>query len=154
MLIETQEHLIGGLNFWCYVVAYFTQSVNVLSLCFSLFLLMSLPLSFLLFFHFLSSLQGFFRRTIQKNLHPSYSCKYEGCCIIDKITRNQCQLCRFKKCICVGMAMDCELLSAHVLLSLLVFRFMRLKANLYFCVSANLRRNLHTAVYPNPYPTL
>uniref|UniRef100_A0A8C6V683 Thyroid hormone receptor alpha n=1 Tax=Neogobius melanostomus TaxID=47308 RepID=A0A8C6V683_9GOBI len=50
--------------------------------------------------------KGFFRRTIQKNLHPSYSCKYEGCCIIDKITRNQCQLCRFKKCITVGMAMD------------------------------------------------
>uniref|UniRef100_A0A668RVL8 Uncharacterized protein n=1 Tax=Oreochromis aureus TaxID=47969 RepID=A0A668RVL8_OREAU len=55
--------------------------------------------------------KGFFRRTIQKNLHPSYSCKYEGCCIIDKITRNQCQLCRFKKCISVGMAMDCELIS-------------------------------------------
>ncbi|KAG7259411.1 hypothetical protein CRUP_018809 [Coryphaenoides rupestris] len=50
--------------------------------------------------------KGFFRRTIQKNLHPAYSCKYEGCCIIDKITRNQCQLCRFKKCIAVGMAMD------------------------------------------------
>uniref|UniRef100_A0A8D3D0C7 Thyroid hormone receptor alpha n=1 Tax=Scophthalmus maximus TaxID=52904 RepID=A0A8D3D0C7_SCOMX len=50
--------------------------------------------------------KGFFRRTIQKNLHPAYSCKYEGCCIIDKITRNQCQLCRFKKCISVGMAMD------------------------------------------------
>lgn len=52
--------------------------------------------------------QGFFRRTIQKNLHPAYSCKYEGCCIIDKITRNQCQLCRFKKCVSMGMAMDCE----------------------------------------------
>ncbi|CAL8304901.1 unnamed protein product [Lota lota] len=50
--------------------------------------------------------KGFFRRTIQKNLHPAYSCKYEGGCIIDKITRNQCQLCRFKKCIAVGMAMD------------------------------------------------
>ncbi|NXF14126.1 THA protein, partial [Smithornis capensis] len=33
--------------------------------------------------------QGFFRRTIQKNLHPTYSCKYDGCCVIDKITRNQ-----------------------------------------------------------------
>ncbi|XP_052404128.1 thyroid hormone receptor alpha-A-like isoform X5 [Carassius gibelio] len=50
--------------------------------------------------------KGFFRRTIQKNLHPSYSCKYDSCCIIDKITRNQCQLCRFKKCISMGMAMD------------------------------------------------
>lgn len=52
--------------------------------------------------------QGFFRRTIQKNLHPTYSCKYDSCCVIDKITRNQCQLCRFKKCISVGMAMDCK----------------------------------------------
>uniref|UniRef100_A0A4W3K048 Thyroid hormone receptor beta n=1 Tax=Callorhinchus milii TaxID=7868 RepID=A0A4W3K048_CALMI len=50
--------------------------------------------------------KGFFRRTIQKNLHPSYSCKYEGKCIIDKVTRNQCQECRFKKCITVGMATD------------------------------------------------
>uniref|UniRef100_P63058-4 Isoform Alpha-deltaE6 of Thyroid hormone receptor alpha n=1 Tax=Mus musculus TaxID=10090 RepID=P63058-4 len=47
--------------------------------------------------------KGFFRRTIQKNLHPTYSCKYDSCCVIDKITRNQCQLCRFKKCIAVGM---------------------------------------------------
>ncbi|XP_077158862.1 thyroid hormone receptor beta isoform X1 [Paroedura picta] len=50
--------------------------------------------------------KGFFRRTIQKNLHPTYSCKYEGKCIIDKVTRNQCQECRFKKCIYVGMATD------------------------------------------------
>ncbi|XP_069762906.1 thyroid hormone receptor alpha isoform X2 [Narcine bancroftii] len=50
--------------------------------------------------------KGFFRRTIQKNLHPAYSCKYDGCCVVDKITRNQCQLCRFKKCTAVGMAMD------------------------------------------------
>ncbi|XP_055272727.1 thyroid hormone receptor beta isoform X2 [Moschus berezovskii] len=50
--------------------------------------------------------KGFFRRTIQKNLHPSYSCKYEGKCVIDKVTRNQCQECRFKKCIYVGMATD------------------------------------------------
>ncbi|XP_032802333.1 thyroid hormone receptor beta-A [Petromyzon marinus] len=50
--------------------------------------------------------KGFFRRTIQKNLHPSYACKYEGSCIIDRITRNQCQECRYQKCIAVGMASD------------------------------------------------
>ncbi|XP_051792099.1 thyroid hormone receptor beta isoform X1 [Erpetoichthys calabaricus] len=50
--------------------------------------------------------KGFFRRTIQKNLHPTYACKYERKCIIDKVTRNQCQECRFKKCISVGMATD------------------------------------------------
>ncbi|KAK1797972.1 hypothetical protein P4O66_000733 [Electrophorus voltai] len=50
--------------------------------------------------------KGFFRRTIQKSLHPSYSCKFHHCCIIDKVTRNQCQLCRFRKCLAAGMAMD------------------------------------------------
>ncbi|KAK5855481.1 hypothetical protein PBY51_005579 [Eleginops maclovinus] len=50
--------------------------------------------------------KGFFRRTIQKNLNPTYSCKYEAKCVIDKVTRNQCQECRFKKCIAVGMATD------------------------------------------------
>ncbi|XP_034748637.1 thyroid hormone receptor beta-like [Etheostoma cragini] len=52
--------------------------------------------------------KGFFRRTIQKNLNPTYACKYEGKCVIDKVTRNQCQECRFKKCIAVGMATDCK----------------------------------------------
>ncbi|KAI7798453.1 Thyroid hormone receptor beta [Triplophysa rosa] len=50
--------------------------------------------------------KGFFRRTIQKNLNPTYACKYESKCIIDKVTRNQCQECRFKKCLAVGMATD------------------------------------------------
>uniref|UniRef100_A0A8C4N7T0 Nuclear receptor domain-containing protein n=1 Tax=Eptatretus burgeri TaxID=7764 RepID=A0A8C4N7T0_EPTBU len=51
-------------------------------------------------------LPGFFRRTIQKNLHPSYACKYDHSCSVDKVTRNQCQECRFKKCMAVGMAKD------------------------------------------------
>ncbi|XP_077446976.1 thyroid hormone receptor beta-like isoform X2 [Stigmatopora argus] len=50
--------------------------------------------------------KGFFRRTIQKNLRQTYTCKYERNCSIDKVTRNQCQDCRFKKCIAVGMATD------------------------------------------------
>uniref|UniRef100_A0A3Q2XN74 Thyroid hormone receptor beta n=1 Tax=Hippocampus comes TaxID=109280 RepID=A0A3Q2XN74_HIPCM len=50
--------------------------------------------------------KGFFRRTIQKDLRQTYACKYEGRCAIDKVTRNQCQDCRFKKCIAVGMATD------------------------------------------------
>ncbi|XP_077362673.1 thyroid hormone receptor beta isoform X3 [Festucalex cinctus] len=50
--------------------------------------------------------KGFFRRTIQKNLSQTYTCKYKRKCAIDKVTRNQCQDCRFKKCIAVGMATD------------------------------------------------
>lgn len=48
--------------------------------------------------------KGFFRRTIQKKL--SYYCKWNEECIIDKTTRNQCQQCRYKKCLTVGMAPD------------------------------------------------
>ncbi|XP_013406710.1 thyroid hormone receptor beta-A [Lingula anatina] len=48
--------------------------------------------------------KGFFRRTIQKNL--KYHCKWNNNCIIDKTTRNQCQECRFRKCLTVGMATD------------------------------------------------
>ncbi|XP_071494893.1 thyroid hormone receptor beta-like [Diadema antillarum] len=48
--------------------------------------------------------KGFFRRTIQKKL--SYYCKWNEECIIDKTTRNQCQQCRYKKCLAVGMAPD------------------------------------------------
>ncbi|XP_038072414.1 thyroid hormone receptor alpha-like [Patiria miniata] len=48
--------------------------------------------------------KGFFRRTIQKGL--SYYCKWNEECVIDKTTRNQCQQCRYKKCISVGMAPD------------------------------------------------
>lgn len=45
--------------------------------------------------------QGFFRRTIQKN--TAYTCDFNGTCIVDKLTRTQCQKCRFDKCMAVGM---------------------------------------------------
>ncbi|XP_064646515.1 thyroid hormone receptor beta-like [Lineus longissimus] len=48
--------------------------------------------------------KGFFRRTIQKNLQ--YHCKWNNNCVIDKTTRNQCQQCRYRKCVAVGMATD------------------------------------------------
>lgn len=45
--------------------------------------------------------KGFFKRTVQKNM--VYACKDSGSCFINKTTRNNCQACRFKKCIDVGM---------------------------------------------------
>uniref|UniRef100_A0A914UZP3 Uncharacterized protein n=1 Tax=Plectus sambesii TaxID=2011161 RepID=A0A914UZP3_9BILA len=48
--------------------------------------------------------KGFFRRTIQRSL--SYTCKGSGNCSVDKSTRNQCQQCRYDKCVRVGMAVD------------------------------------------------
>ncbi|XP_078465378.1 thyroid hormone receptor beta-A-like [Lampetra planeri] len=50
--------------------------------------------------------KGFFRRTIQKSLHATYVCKFAGGCIVDRVTRNQCQDCRFRKCLAVGMVSD------------------------------------------------
>uniref|UniRef100_S4RWQ7 Thyroid hormone receptor beta n=1 Tax=Petromyzon marinus TaxID=7757 RepID=S4RWQ7_PETMA len=50
--------------------------------------------------------KGFFRRTIQKSLHVMYVCKFSETCTVDRINRNQCQECRFKKCLAVGMVTD------------------------------------------------
>ena len=48
--------------------------------------------------------KGFFRRTVQK--HLKYECKFGGGCNVDKRTRNQCQQCRYVRCLTVGMAAD------------------------------------------------
>ncbi|XP_060606508.1 retinoic acid receptor RXR-alpha-B-like [Ruditapes philippinarum] len=45
--------------------------------------------------------KGFFKRTVQKNLF--YVCKVNGVCLINKMTRNNCQFCRFQKCLQYGM---------------------------------------------------
>ncbi|XP_011665772.2 retinoic acid receptor RXR-gamma [Strongylocentrotus purpuratus] len=52
--------------------------------------------------------KGFFKRTVQKQL--LYSCRgrsnMEGCCEINKTSRNSCQFCRFQKCLTAGMKTD------------------------------------------------
>ena len=45
--------------------------------------------------------KGFFKRTVQKDLQ--YKCREFQQCVVNKQTRNQCQSCRFQKCIRVGM---------------------------------------------------
>lgn len=45
--------------------------------------------------------KGFFKRTVQKDLQ--YKCREYQQCLINKQTRNQCQFCRFQKCLIVGM---------------------------------------------------
>lgn len=45
--------------------------------------------------------KGFFKRTVQKDLQ--YKCREYQSCLINKFTRNQCQYCRFQKCLTVGM---------------------------------------------------
>lgn len=60
---------------------------------------------FLSFFSCL--LQGFFRRSIQQNIHYKMCVKNEKCLIM-RMNRNRCQHCRFKKCLSVGMSRDGE----------------------------------------------
>lgn len=57
-------------------------------------------------YRYISSLQGFFRRSVQKNM--VYTCHRDRNCIINKITRNRCQYCRLQKCFAVGMSKECK----------------------------------------------
>ena len=50
--------------------------------------------------------RGFFKRSIRRNLE--YVCKENGKCIVDVARRNQCQACRFRKCLEVKMNKDGE----------------------------------------------
>lgn len=50
--------------------------------------------------------QGFFRRSIQKQIE--YRCLRDGKCLVIRLNRNRCQYCRFKKCLAVGMSRDCK----------------------------------------------
>ena len=45
--------------------------------------------------------RGFFKRSVRRNVE--YSCKYNLRCIVDAKRRNQCQYCRYQKCVRVGM---------------------------------------------------
>lgn len=48
---------------------------------------------------------GFFKRSVRRRL--IYRCQAgTGSCIIDKAHRNQCQACRLKKCLHMGMNKD------------------------------------------------
>ncbi|XP_023938756.2 retinoic acid receptor RXR-alpha-A-like [Bicyclus anynana] len=48
--------------------------------------------------------RGFFKRSIRRNL--DYICKENGRCVVDVSRRNQCQACRFSKCLRVNMKKD------------------------------------------------
>ncbi|XP_046461109.1 nuclear receptor subfamily 2 group E member 1-like [Daphnia pulex] len=48
--------------------------------------------------------RGFFKRSIRRNL--DYMCKESNQCIVDVSRRNQCQACRFRRCLEVKMKRD------------------------------------------------
>ncbi|KYO33806.1 nuclear receptor subfamily 1, group D, member 4a [Alligator mississippiensis] len=55
--------------------------------------------------HACEGCKGFFRRSIQQNIHYKMCVKNESCLIV-RMNRNRCQHCRFKKCLAVGMSRD------------------------------------------------
>nr|XP_046239977.1 nuclear receptor subfamily 1 group D member 1-like isoform X3 [Scatophagus argus] len=55
--------------------------------------------------HACEGCKGFFRRSIQQNIHYKMCVKNEKCLIM-RMNRNRCQHCRFKKCLSVGMSRD------------------------------------------------
>ena len=55
--------------------------------------------------------KGFFKRTVQNK--RVYTCVADGDCEINKIQRNRCQYCRFKKCLQMGMVLAGEGLSGQ-----------------------------------------
>ncbi|KAF2366570.1 Zinc finger nuclear hormone receptor-type [Trinorchestia longiramus] len=52
--------------------------------------------------------RGFFKRSIRRHRNKTldYVCKEEGSCVVDVTRRNQCQACRFRKCLQVNMKKD------------------------------------------------
>lgn len=68
-----------------------------------------------------SFLQGFFRRSIQKQIE--YRCLRDGNCLVIRLNRNRCQYCRFRKCLTVGMSRDCKFDSS----SFFYYTFFRFK---------------------------
>ncbi|CAB3372438.1 Hypothetical predicted protein [Cloeon dipterum] len=52
--------------------------------------------------------RGFFKRSIRRfaDRNLEYVCKESGRCTVDVARRNQCQACRFKKCLAVNMRRD------------------------------------------------
>lgn len=47
--------------------------------------------------------RGFFKRAIRKKMGRLYRCKDNNSCIVDVSRRNQCQACRYRRCMEVKM---------------------------------------------------
>lgn len=57
--------------------------------------------------------KSFFKRSVRRNL--TYTCRGNRDCPIDQHHRNQCQYCRLKKCLKVGMRREGKMLQRSVL---------------------------------------
>lgn len=65
--------------------------------------------------------KSFFKRSVRRNL--TYTCRASRNCPIDQHHRNQCQFCRLKKCLKVGMRKDGKFYLICILIELQLGHF-------------------------------
>jgi len=56
--------------------------------------------------------KSFFKRSVRRNL--TYACRATRCCPVDQHHRNQCQYCRFRKCLKAGMKREGQSLTSEL----------------------------------------
>lgn len=71
--------------------------------------------------HFFTGCKSFFKRSVRRNL--TYQCRGSKSCPVDQHHRNQCQHCRLKKCLRMGMKREGEQLTclSTILLGFIFF---------------------------------
>ncbi len=106
--------------------------------------------------HSCDGCRGFFKRSIRRSL--DYVCKENGNCVVDLPRRNQCQACRFTKCLHVNMNKDGKLSTMQMLhfyilscILILVFLFLYLYANNSTSCSYNGRSVTSPPSLPSPF---
>lgn len=93
--------------------------------------------------------KSFFKRSVRRNL--TYSCRANRQCPIDQHHRNQCQYCRLRKCLKMGMRREgkfrCHQEVDHHLSWLLVMCYADSKENQPAKSRDNIETNRHVSTY-------
>lgn len=89
-------------------------------------------------FVLISGCKSFFKRSVRRNL--TYSCRGNRNCPIDQHHRNQCQFCRLKKCLKMGMrreGMHCTETFLNFILSIFSFSLSLPKSSFYIVLNTH-----------------